>query len=114
MIHRSISQSVKRKDCFASRLSDIERYVSEIKAWMKCNMLKMNDDKHCRVRCVQIKDIEQSIQVSSTEVDISSKMRNLGFIFDQALSMQSHVNSVAKSFYYLRNIARIRRILLGE
>ena len=40
MIHRSISQ-----DCFANKLSDMERCVSEIKVWMKCNMLKLNDDK---------------------------------------------------------------------
>ena len=58
---------------------------------------------------------EQSVQVGGTEVDISSKVRNLGVIFDQTLSMQSHVNAIAKRcFYYLRNIARIRRFLSEE
>ena len=33
--------TIKKQDCFADNLSD----VSEIKLWMECNMLKLNDDK---------------------------------------------------------------------
>ena len=37
--------TIKKQDCFAGKLSDMERCVSEIKVWMQCNMLKLNDDK---------------------------------------------------------------------
>ena len=33
------------QDCFADKLSNIERCVSEIKALVTCNMLKLNDGK---------------------------------------------------------------------
>ena len=53
---------------------------------------------------------EQNVQVGGTEVDISSKV-----IFDQTFSMQSYLNAIARRcYYYLRNIARIRRLLLEE
>ena len=53
--------------------------------------------------------------MGGTEVDISSKVRSLRVIFDQPLSMQSHVNAIAKRcFHYLRNIARIRCLLILE
>ena len=37
--------TIKNQDCLASKLSDMERCVSDIKVWMKCNMLKLNDYK---------------------------------------------------------------------
>ena len=60
---------------------------------------------------------EQIVQVSGTGtmLGISSKINNLGLIFDQTLSMQAHVNTIDKNcFYYLGNIARIRHLLSEE
>ena len=37
--------TIKKLDCFSSKLSDIEVCVSEIKVWMKYDMLKLNNDK---------------------------------------------------------------------
>ena len=36
---------LKSNTVIADKLSDIEQCVSEIKVWMKHNMLKLNDDK---------------------------------------------------------------------
>ena len=46
----------------------------------------------------------------------SSKIRNLGLTFDQTLSMEAHMHTIAKNcfFYYLRNIAGIQHILSEE
>ena len=38
----------------------------------------------------------ESILISYTAVEISLKVKNIGIIFDQSLSMQSHVNTVAR------------------
>ena len=111
--------TIKKQDCFADKLSDIEQCVSEIKVWMSHNMLKLNDDKTEFIVFKSKHNVntfaEQNVQVGGTRVGISSKIKNLGVTFDQTLSMQAHVNTIAKNcFYYLRNIARIRRMLSEE
>ncbi|MEJ4599689.1 hypothetical protein SJ928_14005 [Enterococcus faecium] len=45
----------------------------------------------------------------------TSTVRNLGVIFDEDLSLNSHVKQVTKSaFFHLRNIRKIRNILTQE
>ena len=42
----------------------------------------------------------------------STSERNVGVIFDSAMSMVPHVNNICKSsFYHLRNISRIRKFI---
>lgn len=111
--------TIKKKDSFTDKLSDIESCVSEIKLWMERNMLKLNDDK---TEFIVFKSkhntssfAEANFQVGGAAVEVSSRIRNLGVTLDQTLSMQTHVNAIAKvCFYHLRNIARIRRRLSDE
>ena len=45
-------------------------------------------------------------------MEVSSSARNLGVVFDSAMNMNKHVNSVCKkAFYEIRNIGRIRQYL---
>ena len=105
--------TIKKKDYFTDKLSDIESCVSEIKLWMERNMLKLNDDE---TEFIVFKSKHNTnsftganVQVGGTAVEVSSKLRNLGVTFNQTLSMQTHVKAFAKvCFYYLRNIVRIR------
>ena len=42
----------------------------------------------------------------------STTVRNLGVIFDQDLSFNSHIKQTSRTaFFHLRNITKIRRIL---
>ena len=75
-------------------------------------MLKLNDDK---TEFVVFKSKQNSmfarsnVQVGGTAVEVSPKITHLVLTFNQSLSMQTHVDAIAKvCFYYLRNIARIR------
>jgi len=53
-----------------------------------------------------------SISVCDEEIDLPSKTRNIGVIFDTFMSMENHIAAVCKSaFYHLRNISRIRKYL---
>ena len=75
---------------------------------MNRNILKLNDDKTKLIVFKSKRNVntfaEQNMQVGGTVVGISSKIKNLGVIFDQTLSMQAHVNTIAKNcFYYLKN-----------
>ncbi len=45
-------------------------------------------------------------------LEFQSKLRNLGVIFDSSLTFESHVQSDVKtSFFYLRDIAKLRPML---
>ena len=53
-----------------------------------------------------------SISISEQVVKSSVSARNLGFIVDDSLSLEEHVNSISKSCYYhIRRIAKIQKYL---
>ena len=86
--------------------------MSEIKSWIECNMLKLNDYKAVFIVFKSRQDTNSftgvNVQVGGILVELGSKVRNFGVIFNQTLSVQNHVNAIAKvCFYNLRNIARI-------
>ena len=81
---------------------------------MTCNKLKLNDGKTEFIllgRKQQLQDAPMGkLTVGNSSVDLSVSVRNLGFHFDENLSMKAQVSSVCKSAYFhLRNIARIRK-----
>ena len=50
--------------------------------------------------------------ISERFVKSSVSARNLGFIVDDSLSLEEHVNSISKSCYYhIRRIAKIQKYL---
>ena len=90
----------------------IELCVSEIREWMKKNMLKLNDDKtELTVLTSKYKqDLynDLSITIGGTVVYCSSQVRDLGVIFDRVLSLRQHVSYTSKTcLFHHRNISRI-------
>ena len=87
--------------------------LTEIKAWMTTNLLKLNSAK-TELLVVSRKALLQKVGDFLLEVDGSSispslEVRNLGVILDQTLSYQSHIKSITRSaFYHLKNISRLR------
>ena len=52
------------------------------------------------------------IHLDSIALSSTNEVRNLGVIFDQDLSFDSHIKSVSRTaFFHLRNIAKIRNFL---
>ena len=97
-------------------LARIELCVSEIKGWMKQNMLKLNDDKTELI--VFTSNYKQdlyndlSITIGDTVVDCSSQVKDLGVIFDRVLSLRQHVSYTSRACRFpLRNISRIRKYI---
>ena len=94
----------------------IEMCVSDIHAWMALNMLKLNNDRtellyfHSKFRpYLQL----NPIQLGSDVIHPSSHAKNIGAIFDSTMTMSRHINAVVKSgFYHLRNIAKVRNVLI--
>ena len=87
--------------------------LTEIKAWMTTNLLKLNSAK-TELMVVSRKALLQKVgdfllEVDGSFISPSLEVRNLGVILDQTLSYQSHIKSVTRSaFYHLKNISRLR------
>ena len=56
-----------------------------------------------------------TVRVGDTDITSVNSVKNLGVIFDSAMNMEQHLNSVCRSGYYqLRNIGHIRRYLTND
>ena len=97
-------------------ISNIQNCVIDIKSWMTVNMLQLNMD----VLVLMNKNLGNSITINKIKIDsidisTASSVRNLGAIFDSALSSEAFVNSICKSAWFnLFNISRSRRSLTSD
>ena len=95
----------------------MEECIREIREWLNCNCLKLNDGKTELMVLGQsslVSKIEGNLEIfiGNTVVKTSLKVRNIGAIFDSEMKMQDQVNSVCRSSYAcLHSIGRIRRYL---
>ena len=100
---------------FKLTMETVQLIYTYIANWLNDNFLKLNDSKsqviiigtptsvdHC-------KSIATTIKLGDSEVPFSSKVTNLGVIFDESLSFYDHIKNCRKnSFYILRNLRHIR------
>ena len=95
-------------------LIKLNNCISDVRVWMINNKLKINDSKTDKFRSPQAKqDLSGlSVIVGDSIIQQSSKVRNLGIIFDQFLSFDDYISSVYRStHFHLKNIGRIRHLL---
>ena len=109
--------SFKSNNPLAS-LPKLNNRISDIRVWMIMNKLKLNDSKTEFIvfRSPQAKQDLSSLSVYVSVCDSiiqqSSRVRDLGVIFDPFLSFDDYISSVCRStHFYLRNIGRIRQLL---
>jgi hypothetical protein len=97
----------------------MECCVSEIKEWMRNNLLKLNDEK-TEVLVISTPHFRSKFQgselkIGESNVQASESARNLGVIFDNTLNMSDHIKAVCRaSFLQLRNIRSIKDALTHE
>ena len=97
-------------------LPKLNNCISDIRVWMIKNKLKINDSKTEFIvfRSPQAKQDLSSLSVYAGDsiIQQSSKVRDLGVIFDKFLSFDDYISSVCRStHFHLRNIGRIRHLL---
>ena len=100
----------------AYHIGRIQTCVKEIRLWMSQNFLKLNENKTEFIvfgTTVQLSKLKLStLAVGDSSVNLSSKVRNLGAIFDNKMKLISHVNTVCqKAHNQLRNIGKIQKYL---
>ena len=94
----------------------MERCVTNIRQWMKTNILKLNDEK-TEILIIRPKSANQhllpeSVRLGNTNVTPNTHARNLGVTFDCNMSLERHVTNISRTAYYhLHSIGRIRRYL---
>ena len=110
--------SFKCNDPLAT-LPKLNSCISDIRVWMIKIKLKINDSKTEFIvfRSPQAKQDFSSLSISVGDSIIlqSSKVRDLGVIFDPSLSFDDFISGVCRStHFHLRNIGRIRSLLSYE
>ena len=99
-----------------SALSCIEACISDINRWILSNKLKLNYNSKTEVLVIGAlhrphPQLDLSL-VGDEHVVPTSSERNLGTVFDDNTTLESHVAAICKSaFFHIRNIARIKRYL---
>jgi len=90
--------------------------TNEVEHWCKSRRLQPNDDETeaswfgSRSNLTKLSDVHRSLTFSSTTIQPTSVVRDLGVLLDEELSMKQHVNKVAATcFYQLRRLRQIRR-----
>ena len=100
-------------------ISNIQNCVIYIKSGMTANMLQLNMDK-TEVLVLMNESLRNpitmnKIKIDSINISTANSVRNLGAIFDSALSSEAFVNSICKSAWFnLFNINRSRRSLTTD
>ncbi len=100
-------------------LEKLEACIKDVSDWMVANRLKLNGDKTEFLLLGTARQLSKipplHINVGSSLIAPSDKVRNLGCIFDTHMSMKLHVNAICKSAYhFLHNIRMIRKYLTVE
>lgn len=101
----------------SSALDQLKDCLWKINNWMSVNKLKLNPDKtEFLLLGTPIKRGNLShffpTELLGSWLSPSGKVRNLGVIFDNRLSLTQHVSAVCSSCYYhIRDLSRIRRHL---
>ena len=98
----------------SNQLSKLQTCLKDIKSWMSCNFLMLNSEK-TKIIVLGPKNLRDSMSTATLDgitLASSTTVRNLGVIFDQDLSFNSHIKQTSRTaFFHLRNITKIRRIL---
>ena len=103
----------------ANEVKQTEICIALIKEWMNVNKLKLNDSKTEFIvlgKASVLQQVEKpSLKVNGFEIKPAKQVNNLGVVFDDELSLSSHVSSLCqKMFAEIRNISLNRKYLTDE
>lgn len=87
--------------------------LTSIKKWLTANYLQLNANKTETLIIAPENKIPQIKQhLGSLGSTAKTSLRNLGVIFDQAMSLEAHSKQLVKnSLYHLRNISKVRKMV---
>ena len=97
----------------------MDNCIEDLRNWLIEGRLLLNDDKTeflvIRTRQQLNKLNPPVLHVGDDMIDPSVKVRNLGTILDNSISMDAHINQVCKAaFHHIHNIRRVSKYLSQE
>ncbi|KAF7645379.1 hypothetical protein LDENG_00205810 [Lucifuga dentata] len=90
--------------------------LEKVNKWMLQNFLQLNKDK-TEIIIFGNNERRQALNayLDSKALKTSTRVRNLGIIFDEDINFSYHIKAVTKaSFWHLKNIAKIRNFVSKE
>ena len=107
------------KDVMNTALSQMGSCIDEIRLWMRCNYLKLNDSKtefiifHSKHQKLSFDDCR--LRIGDDLIKPTQSARNLGIMMDSTFEMHQQIASITRSCYaQLRGISKIRAYLTEE
>ncbi|KAI5086237.1 hypothetical protein C0J45_23431, partial [Silurus meridionalis] len=110
------------------QLNNVE-CVKDIRQWMLDNFLLLNSDKTAvillgphaarperkRRHASRPKLSDSVASLKGVSVSVCTAVKDLGVIIDPSLSFEAYINNTTRiSFFHLRNIAKIRNMMLQD
>uniref|UniRef100_A0A8C6PYD4 Reverse transcriptase domain-containing protein n=1 Tax=Nothobranchius furzeri TaxID=105023 RepID=A0A8C6PYD4_NOTFU len=95
------------------RLATLVLCLTQISNWLSSNFLVLNANK-TETLIAAPPELQPKIEqeIASFCPSAKANIRNLGVIFDPALSLDSHVKTISRScFFQLRNISKVRKLV---
>ena len=122
IIHHSFADDLQlQMTAPPDRISDLLRSkqscISDAKAWVTANMLKLNDNKTelmlvTSKRTKHLHNLPTLITIGNAQIPFKQSVKNFGFTLDCHLTMNAHVSNISQKCYFeLRCFASIRRFL---
>ena len=119
IIHHSFGDDIQLQisalpDRIFELLHSMQSCMSDVKAWSKVNMLKLNYSKTelmlvISKRNKHLHSLPTSITIGNAQFPFKQSVKNLGLTFDCHLTMNAHVSNIARRCYFeLRRLASIR------
>ena len=122
IIHQSFPDDLQLQmsaspDKIPELFHSIQSCISDVKACVTANMLKLNDNKEelmlvTSMRNKHLHNLPTSITIGCAQIPFKQSVKYLGFTLDCHLTMNAHVSNIARTCYFeLRRLASIRRFL---
>ena len=104
-------------DHLDTTVQPMQNCISEVKLWMDCNKLKLNNDKTESIliksdRIILLYSASTSIQAGNFDIPFITNARNLGITISSNTTMDKHVTNICRSAYAeLQRISSIHHLL---
>ena len=100
-------------------MCELEECAADLKVWMNKNRLKMNNNKTEFILFGSKPKLEKcktkTLNVDITEIELADKIKYLGVILDQNLSLKKHITSKCQTtMLNLQHIKNTRHLLTQE
>ena len=99
-------------DAIKETIHQLEKYIADVSAWMKKNLLKFNEDKTEFIIFELIRSYSLQVGDNSIQLTCSNSNKILGVSFDKKMTLSQHITNTCKSAYFqIRRINSIHQYL---